>query len=202
MGIKAKDWSGIKLHRLTFMEPVGKNSNRRTLWKAMCECGNIITTLPAGVVQGNTQSCGCFAKEVKRDTGLKNRTFSPYISSARAVWQRGYNDGDVTFDDFFRLSQLPCNYCGRQPFRVYNHARKNPKYKPSAEMISDSHFIYNGLDRVDSSISEHTLANVVPCCYTCNLQKGNMTLQEFILHNERQYLHMASLREKLQKEKS
>jgi hypothetical protein len=35
-----------------------------------------------------------------------------------------------------------------------------------------------GLDRVDSTIREYTLENVKPCCYTCNMLKGEYTLEQ------------------------
>jgi hypothetical protein len=39
-------------------------------------------------------------------------------------------------------------------------------------------FIYNGLDRIDSSL-RHNKDNVVPCCSVCNTAKLDLTVEEF-----------------------
>ena len=39
-------------------------------------------------------------------------------------------------------------------------------------------YLYNGLDRIDSSC-KHTLNNVVPCCIICNRMKNDRSLHDF-----------------------
>ena len=173
------------------------------MWEASCECGNTTFVLGSAVAKGNTTSCGCALSDHRSEFGMKNRIYDPIVSSARTVWKKSYSDGDVTFEDFFHLSQLPCEYCGIQPYKVFNaatkalaKAKKGKRAYISEYQIKEGNFVYNGLDRIDSS-KGHMLDNVVPCCYPCNWQKMNMTTEQFIRHNARQYLHMAPLRAKL-----
>jgi hypothetical protein len=57
---------------------------------------------------------------------------------------------------FIHLTQERCYYCGDPP------SNKIPDRRGS--------YIYNGLDRIDSS-EGYTLDNVVPCCAWCNRMK-------------------------------
>lgn len=54
-----KDLTGQKMHRLTFLEFVGRNENRNAIWKVKCDCGTVFTLLATSVKQGHTKSCGC-----------------------------------------------------------------------------------------------------------------------------------------------
>ena len=171
-----KDYTGQKIHRLTFIRPTEKKLRRNILWEAICECGKTVIVIPK-----RAMSCGCFAKEVSTLNGKSSRRYDPIVSSARIVWQRSYMDGDVDFDTFYRLSQLPCDYCNRSPSTTYNMSRKISKYQ-----ILGGDFTYNGLDRVDNARG-HMKDNVVPCCWPCNNIKGNSTREEFISHIEAMY---------------
>jgi hypothetical protein len=52
-------------------------------------------------------------------------------------------------------------------------------------------YIYNGVDRVDSS-KGYVKENVVPCCKWCNIAKGNKSAAEFKEHIFKMYRHMNS----------
>lgn len=121
---------------------------------------------------GKTRSCGC---------GRVNP--EPWKVSAGKVY-RGYNDGDLTFGQFLELAKLDCHYCGappanqqgatgRGPTRRHNHVAE--ERKPLYD------YVYQGLDRVDSS-RPHDLDNLVPCCISCNSAKMDMGYQEFLAH--------------------
>lgn len=45
-----------------------------------------------------------------------------------------------------------------------------------------------GLDRIDSS-KGYTEDNVVPCCFTCNIMKSNLSLESFYAHLEKILSH-------------
>ncbi len=50
-------------------------------------------------------------------------------------------------------------------------------------------FIYNGIDRIDSS-KGYIQGNVVTCCRTCNVAKMDMDYKEFINHITKIYNHI------------
>lgn len=54
---------------------------------------------------------------------------------------------------------------------------------------NDDVLLYNGIDRVDSSLG-YTVDNVVPCCKLCNQAKNNLSKQEFVDWVKRVYDHI------------
>lgn len=58
-----KDLTGLKIHRLTFLEYMGTNSYRNAVWKVRCDCGTVFEVIASNVRYGTTHSCGCIRKE-------------------------------------------------------------------------------------------------------------------------------------------
>jgi hypothetical protein len=186
----AKNWTGQKLHHLTFTTRHPEKKAGHVMWNALCECGQETVVLPHNVVIGRTTSCGCKRSEYYK---LPHRKYTPAISSARAVWQGHYSECD--FDTFLALSQQPCHYCRRLPFRTYNIAKRDIGYRTFSEnQFQNGSFTYNGLDRVDSA-QGHTPDNVVACCWDCNSAKMDRTMEEFLAHIVRMYEGTRHLRD-------
>lgn len=70
----------------------------------------------------------------------------------------------LTYAEFLEFWQRPCTYCGT-----------------AIETI--------GLDRVENSLG-YLLANVTPCCGTCNRMKRVVSVKEFIDHCWKVAAHM------------
>lgn len=60
---KIQDYTGLKKHRLTFLERVGRNEQGNSRWKVRCECGEIFVVTATSVKFGKTYSCGCYRIE-------------------------------------------------------------------------------------------------------------------------------------------
>jgi hypothetical protein len=176
-----KDWTGQKFGKLTFIEPVSVmkqlGSKRRTVWRLRCDCGNTTQAQPADVSSRRVSSCGC----------MRRRKHEPLMSSARCVWKL-YKELD--FETFYTLSQCNCHYCGSPPTRSFNIAssEKNAGAYQSERQLAEGNFVYNGLDRIDSN-KEHTVDNVVTCCYPCNRMKSDMSQALFLEHITRIHDH-------------
>lgn len=170
---------GQKINRLTTV------SYEDGLWTCICECGNEITIPTGALSSGNTKSCGCLKIETSRAKSDKlieaRRKNPPRIASARRVWQGyGYRDKNMTisFDEFLKISQMNCFYCGIEPNTSYNYFSTTSS-RGSEKSKQEGMFIYNGMDRIDSSKS-HTIDNIVPCCILCNRAKNDRTQDEFL----------------------
>lgn len=64
---KAINLIGKKFNRLTVERYVGKNKQGANCWYCSCSCGNLYAVGPipgAGLINGNTQSCGCLNREI------------------------------------------------------------------------------------------------------------------------------------------
>lgn len=124
---------------------------------------------------GKLNPAGCLDLENRANLVSKRTKYHPSIASAKKAWTNNYNDG-ISFEDFLKLSQMPCYYCGAAPSNICNAAKKN---KSSDFVKENGNFKYNGLDRLDNS-KPHTLENCVPCCKWCNLSKNNRSVEEFL----------------------
>lgn len=140
-----------------------------------CICGIVKEVKIYNLLNNKSVSCGCRKALIISDKNKKNE---PRLSSAKAVYSNNncrYSDGNISFEDFLILSQKNCYYCGSPPSNNFNKF-KNRSTIP--ESIINGEFIYNGLDRIDST-KPHLIDNVVPCCSICNYAKSNLSIDDF-----------------------
>lgn len=64
-------YPGLKLHRLTFEEKVGREPGS-TLWRVTCACGRSKVIRPHNVFAGRTRSCGCLLSETSKARQLRH----------------------------------------------------------------------------------------------------------------------------------
>jgi hypothetical protein len=178
---KIKDKIGKKFGSLTVLDVDGFRQGKRdkyVIFLCLCDCGN--TTVVHGLHLGvGTKSCGCLAKKQRENWVHGNIKYEPIISSARNIW-KFYKKEGLSFDDFFNMSQLPCFYCGIAPYNTHNAFTNSKRVRSTASEKSKAAgtFIYNGLDRIDST-KGHIKGNLVPCCILCNWAKRDMTQADF-----------------------
>jgi hypothetical protein len=159
-------------------------SDKEMKWEFLCECGETIFLPPKRVRRGNTKSCGCLNKEKNKQKMIiqinKRSNPNPIEMLAIRVYKARYSDGDLTFQQFFDLSQKDCFYCNAKP---YNKRIKKPsQYSYLAELpIEKLTYRYNGLDRIDSGLP-HNINNCVPSCGICNHMKSDLQQEKFIEH--------------------
>lgn len=104
-----------------------------------------------------------------------NRYLLTSIKSVFTTHHR-YNDGDLTLQEFYSLTQLSCFYCGADKPNLTNRAKTDKKASQLAKESSD--FYYTGIDRLDSTL-KHIKGNLVPCCSRCNWAKGDVSFTDF-----------------------
>jgi hypothetical protein len=118
--------------------------------------------------------------DIKTSCGCRKVHRNPMISSARRVYKTNYSDGNILFEDFFKISQEKCHYCNAIPSRCKNIFKENKNNTNTNKInIINGDFIYNGLDRVDSKLP-HDINNIVACCWCCNNSKNNYSYDFFI----------------------
>jgi hypothetical protein len=191
---KLRDLTGQRFGRLIVLER-GENLSRppckshpngksRITWVCQCDCGTIKTISAEKLYhkKSPTRSCGCLNTDTNRAKAYlmhkANTKYHPSIGTARGIWAKIYKDGPdgLSFEEFYDLSQKPCHYCGSKP----NNSQNSPMSDKLASAFAKENgtFVYNGLDRIDST-KHHTLDNVVPCCKWCNYAKRERTTEEF-----------------------
>lgn len=135
-----------------------------------CECGNIIVVRRNNLINGTTKSCGCYKKQIHRSRKLKPDGYSMMIQAYNTFKTNSKKrdiEIDITFDEWKKIGVKDCFYCGSKPSNV-RYSKHN-----------SGDYVYNGIDRIDNTLG-YTLENSVPCCFTCNHSKSDMTLDQFL----------------------
>lgn len=169
-----RDLTGQRFGRL-----IATSYVKGSRWTCQCDCGNVVTVRAWKLLSGNTVSCKCY-----RNTLLaKERTLGKGYAAFREVmrqYTRTANKKKLSFElsesDCYSMMQNKCFYCNSEPFATKHH------------MDCFGDFIYNGIDRIDSS-KGYIKGNVVTCCKRCNYAKNDMSLNEFGNWLESIYLH-------------
>lgn len=190
MTLKNKYLPGEKYGQLTIIKEANPhilpNGHAVRQVECCCDCGNNRIVNVKELHRNPNITCG-------KKMCDPQRIYHPKESSARIVYGTVYNDGDLTFEKFYELSQKDCYYCGTPPSNIYNDRKKRKFFNKKDDfLIEDYDFIYNGLDRIDSS-KPHTRDNVVPCCFKCNWMKSDLTVEDFKNHIDKIYNHLLLL---------
>jgi len=163
---KLIDLTGKKFGRLTVIKRSYPNKNwKDPNWLCKCECGTEKIIGGTHLRDGHIKSCGCLAgNKAKLSSGVSSMRglMNSYRKHAK---ERGHIF-KLTEEEFSKLTQKECHYCGAKPNNISRFPRHNGDY------------IYNGLDRIDNT-KGYIIDNVVSCCKKCNRAKGNLTLQEY-----------------------
>lgn len=166
------DLTGKRFGRLVAQEYV-----KGSRWICKCDCGNIVTVMTNKLISGNTKSCKCYRNTLlakERTLGKGYASFKEVLRHyIRTSTKRGHKF-NLSESICYEIMQKDCIYCGTSPSQIYKHR----------DCFGE--FIYNGMDRIDSS-KGYFEGNVVPCCKTCNYAKRIMSLSEFKEWIERVY---------------
>lgn len=177
-------------NRLTVIQE-SNNIGKYSAWLCQCTCGNIKAVKSQDLKDGSTKSCGCLNNE-KRTTRAPEMystliKYDPQHAAARRIYQKRYADGDLDIETFKILSKMNCYYCDGEPNNIFSFGTDDKK--ASKNKIKEGKYIYNGLDRIDSSLP-HNKENVVACCKHCNYAKRDRTFLEFKLWAEKLYFNL------------
>ena len=76
---RMEDITGQRFGRLTAIRPTEEKYNNNFIWECRCDCGNTTFVQSSQLKNGNTQSCGCFAKD-KAKKNLTGQRFGKLVA--------------------------------------------------------------------------------------------------------------------------
>jgi len=157
---------GNKIYQSTFLGTEDEYAN------LLCDCGEKFSIKLTNHVKnsGNYMCRTCYAR---RDASNFDEEWG-YKSAIKRIKRdakRGGRDFDIPYEQFKKLCQQECHYCGSPPSNAMIYRGKNS--------FTTRHFFYSGLDRLDNNVGYY-MSNVVPCCIICNRAKNSMTYKDFI----------------------
>jgi len=145
-------------------------------WLCQCTCGVIKKVRTSDLNNGNSKGCKkCQNRLEKKSQSGLNLLYGKYKTRA-SKYNREFS---LSLDEFKNLTSSNCHYCGIVPQNVIT----SPKHV-SKESREYAKYVYNGIDRKDSS-KGYTLENSLSCCETCNKAKLDMSYENFLNYIQR-----------------
>lgn len=155
---------------IVISQALSKNGN--SYWNCKCSCGNTKIIQRCALTSGATTSCGHITRALKTKENVQEAV-------ARAIFSNIYRDGNLTWKEFYYLSQQNCFYCGADPITLGNYTNPFKGAKYASKFTKENcEFRYHGLDRVNND-KPHDRENVVSCCKTCNSFKLISNIETF-----------------------
>jgi hypothetical protein len=145
-----------------------------TYWNCVCNCGARFVGCGKSLKNGSTTSCGCRRKMlISKKRSLPNGESS--FNSLYNAYRQGAIARKLCFnisqDKFREITKKDCFYCGTPAAQIfYPH-----------KQYSTGGYVYNGIDRIDSSVG-YKEGNMVPCCKHCNTMKWQLSIDDFFSH--------------------
>lgn len=170
--LKGKINGQLKINK--FVNRHKENGKSQWLWECNCNCGEIIyvRTSRLNGIEASQERC----KKCQHKINSKNRVLSDYKQIRNFLFGhykrkakfRNY-EFSLNFEQFDKLIQCDCYYCGREPEIHKGDLRRLQEKEP---------FKRNGIDRSNNDLG-YTVENSVPCCTMCNFAKLNFSIDEF-----------------------
>lgn len=108
---KIKDLTGQKFGRLKVM-PAYRHDKKihTTFWLCKCDCGNFTFVKRTNLISGNTKSCGCYAKQVKKEINTRHdMSDTKFYNTWRSMKGRCLNPNNHKYPSYGGRGITICN---------------------------------------------------------------------------------------------
>ena len=148
------------------------HNKKSSVYLLRCGCGNLFEKAVNHL--RHKADCGCKTKSrrsQRRGSYLPHgiASFNELYSSYKNRAKYTNKEFTLTKEEFKKLTSSKCYYCGVEP---------SQKLKQSRIVEEDGFYIYNGIDRIDSSVG-YVYGNCVSCCEICNKAKRDLSMETF-----------------------
>ncbi len=173
-----RDLTGWRFGQLTVQrrapDRITSGGNAKVCWFCECTCGRTKSIPALSLTVGNTRACGIGRCRYPLSPGeaALHDVVNTYRNAAR---KRGLA-WELSLEAVTELVRRDCHYCGAPPSR-------------RRKVSGNGELVWNGIDRVDSSLG-YVSGNVVPCCRVCNNAKGTLSKAEFVAWIRRVAVHL------------
>ncbi len=149
------------------------NTGKKSYWECICECGKTVIVENSNLL--NTKSCGCSYQKHLKSLHEKAIKIDAPFQSVLKEYKNGARDRlfewNITDEEFKNITSSNCFYCDEKPSKIRDRNGRN--------IFKGEPYTYNGIDRVDNK-KGYNKDNIVPCCFMCNMMKGNFSQKDFL----------------------
>ena len=127
--MKRIDLTSQRFGRLVVAEKSHTDSNKKVVWKCVCECGNIAFVRTHDLITGHTQSCGCFQREM---TSKASKRHGMRHTKIYHTWldmkDRCFNERNKRFFDWGGRGITVCDEWKNSFQAFYDHVSQLPHF--------------------------------------------------------------------------
>lgn len=102
---------GEKYGMLTFINYTTQVGSNHSMWKCICQCGNVVVVDGRAVASGNTKSCGC----LRSRRGVENHRYNPNMTDEERLKNRyelSVGNSRIWSQTVFQRDNYTCKICG------------------------------------------------------------------------------------------
>jgi hypothetical protein len=167
------DLSNRRINRWTVLKEAGRNKWGQAIWHCRCECGTERVVQSTALVQGHTNSCGCYKRDKLRKlrSPLGSVAFNRLYGRYKGRAKFDALEFSLTKQELAHVCSQACYYCGSLPSQI---ELGHPTLSHPRDTLA-----YNGIDRRDNSRG-YVIDNVLPCCKRCNWAKRDLSESDFL----------------------
>lgn len=126
-----QDLTGMKFGRLTVISRAENGKNWKVRWNCHCDCGNDVTVYASHLMNGHTQSCGCYNKDIIRSRNKENRKYKYCNTRIYDCWKdmlrRCYNNDDEKYHTYYEKGITVCEEW--HDFKIFQEWALNNGYQ-------------------------------------------------------------------------
>lgn len=172
-----EDDFNVKIEDISYIKRYSKN--HQVYYRGHCECNKEVFVKEEDLSNPLRTKCkGCTVKKLQSECELD--IDSADLEKLNNLYQeriviRSRQLGlpcEISLFEYIKMISKNCEYCGQIPNQT--------------TMINNKVFRHNGVDRINSNYG-YVKNNVVPCCSVCNMMKGSLSGEEFLIQVDRIY---------------
>ena len=123
------DISGQRFGRLVALDLAGENpTNHHSMWRCVCDCGNITICDYSNLKYGTTKSCGCLREELRPSLNYRHGLcYTKLYHVWSAMKDRCYNKNCAAYEDYGKRGISVCDEW-RSDFKAFYDWSMNHGY--------------------------------------------------------------------------
>jgi len=173
-GRNKRELAGMGFGNLLVIEDTGKRKSRRPIWRCECVCGAVVEILGKYLINGDTKSCGCYAKgNAHNRDAVGEITKSIWTPIERQATRRGI-PFQLTREEAWKLFELQDRKCALTGYPI----------KFSVNIRDQRDHQTASLDRVDNT-KGYCIDNVQWVHKKINIMKNIMSNAELVTWSKR-----------------
>ena len=164
--------TGRKFGRLTVIERAENTKHGAARWLCQCECGNKTVVIGDELRKGNTTSCGCYAKEIAKETArtyiaAKNKTHGKTGTLIYKEWAeikcRCFNKHDLSYSRYGGRGIIVCDRWRDSFEAFYEDVSKLPHFGEKGYTLNridnDGNYEPNNIEWADAITQSNNRRN-------------------------------------------